>query len=532
MNDRDDDKTNNVNSHSIVDETSDRTFRAIVKPTAVQSGSSNTAGCLPEPGRVEHSFAETRTPQDGSGLVTLHLPEPINAALQGSQEVFRHFVKGGWDANAHSEGDHDTLDTVLEGLCGSSVLPLALRHTVSTPCIPNVPASSDYAEPPENGHGPPIELDPFQRSTSTPANKSGSFGTARSAFTLTNNSFVDARSQAPERRHSISAFGPADFYSLALQDAVEQASIEVEHRPEETVSRFLSSNVRILRRRKSHEDRPLPVTVLEHPRDTSQSEQGISSEELGDENPNNTSTVSQLSELSGILPIADSDELDDSSSARSTAHLRDANAVHRQSPPLTPATVSSNATLGLSTTSETDREVAEATSQARRNRREVGSRRFLALLGDSPRDGATLPVERFLHLYPSPLLRYPTSSTTSTSLQSTTTGRTSTVSSHVSSSRDPPTFVSYLPSEDNVIVTNGPSESGGGEASPAADFEPACHTQDGTSLQYHVRSRFVTPHARRINDQGTEVAVVPGPSPDKLTTVVITPEKEGNAFSD
>ena len=79
---------------------------------------------------------------------------------------------------------------------------------------------------------PPVALDPFQRSSSTPSafrqhtSSYSAFGTRdRSAFTTTSrfNDFV------PVGRESscFSTFGPVDFYSMALED-MERTSIEVQ----------------------------------------------------------------------------------------------------------------------------------------------------------------------------------------------------------------------------------------------------------------------------------------------------------------
>lgn len=177
--------------------------------------------------------------------------------------------------------------------------PPSLRHSQSTPTrqtrTQHFLPSMLNLNPDCNTHNedvppPPIALDPFQRSTSTPSafrqhSYYSTFGAAnnsafshplkRSAFsgiptTTTNN-------EPGAVKFSSSAFGPVQFYSMALEDMerdMERTSIEVEmedaspsHCQEDIVvdmgskrgaasraARFLS-DVRILRRRKKNRNR-------------------------------------------------------------------------------------------------------------------------------------------------------------------------------------------------------------------------------------------------------------------------------------
>lgn len=173
----------------------------------------------------------------------------------------------------------------------------AFRYTQSTPSrhttiasqyLPSIlqmkSANSNAQE--DDVPPPPIALDPFQRSTSTPSafrqhSNYSAFGTAdNSAFThpLQRSAFsgiptTSTSSEPGAATVSSSAFGPAQFYSMALED-MERTSIEVEM--EDTSSsrsktdgisevgskrgaasraaRFLS-DVRVLRRRRKSRNR-------------------------------------------------------------------------------------------------------------------------------------------------------------------------------------------------------------------------------------------------------------------------------------
>jgi hypothetical protein len=116
------------------------------------------------------------------------------------------------------------------------VAPSTLRYTYSSPSQINGRKSSSVFDLSSNGnnneqfHPPPVALDPFQRSSSTPSafrqhSTYSAFGAGGgSAFTSPRfNGFV------PVGRESscFSTFGPVDFYSMALED-MERTSIEVQ----------------------------------------------------------------------------------------------------------------------------------------------------------------------------------------------------------------------------------------------------------------------------------------------------------------
>lgn len=126
-------------------------------------------------------------------------------------------------------GDYDTTSGLLHPLA-----PPALRHTHSSPSqihrtssvfdTPHLP-NGDFVPP------PPIALDPFQRSTSTPSafrqhSNYSAFGKVDgSAFTSTYS--YNRISSMTRESSGYSAFGPAQFYSMALEE-MERTSIEVQ----------------------------------------------------------------------------------------------------------------------------------------------------------------------------------------------------------------------------------------------------------------------------------------------------------------
>lgn len=230
--------------------------------------------------------------------------------------------------------------------------PPALRHTHSSPSQIYSRSSSVFSTSHlANGEDfppPPIALDPFQRSTSTPSafrqhSNYSAFGTAGgSAFTLTSQRYSGI-SPVGREHGAHSAFGPVQFYSMALED-MERTSIEVQDisgwsnddsaddsvRKQKAGSkrgaasraaRFLS-DVRVLRRRRrARGGRENPA----QPASVSSGSRGGAEEAEHDEkvarpfdtsvtvitdmglNPNDSSFLSGSSEMSAIVKVAEHD---------------------------------------------------------------------------------------------------------------------------------------------------------------------------------------------------------------------------------
>lgn len=505
---------------------------------------------------------------DGRSTVTLHLPEPINAALQGSYGTFRRFVQD-WDFRSKELVAQEPVSAMMEGLslCGPAT-PLALRHSISTPSIPTTSHISaglsaqtsqllqthgtgvpSQTLDPSSASPPPTQsfsLDPFQRSTSSPASNYNSFGTSRSAFTLLQNTFVKHRTRALERRHSVSAFGPVQFYSLALQDAEEQTAIEVEPHPETTAANFLSSGVRILRRRRrpGGRENPMAVTVLEHPEDPIRDNVAIL-QLPHEDSPNDISGESGISDLSGIAP-GDDDGFDSESSEvkmllpRSQQLGAEATSSLEHHTSLTGSSSCGLPPMGLSTISETDQEVAEANGRIRYS---DASERQVYVVSSPIREGATLPVERFLH---QPLVRLPTTSTTSSQNTGTTaTYRSNSGLASVSvGGSTSPQFVSY----DNDDGAQGSPCCGLEEekhnASPAASCTESSTDEvlvmlESQQQQRSLRIRYVSPtrpsreqqqqpSIEITRDEYTKVTAISDNNGEIVT--VVTPEKEESSL--
>jgi hypothetical protein len=148
--------------------------------------------------------------------------------------------------------------------------PAPLRYTHSTPMQPKSPFQTLQKESADQGTvpPPPIALDPFQRSTSTPSafrqhSYYSAFGTPDSAFTLASQRSSFSGFHTPGSAYS--AFDPVKYYSMALED-MERTSIEVQDITDRSnlaekekvggkrgaasrAARFLS-DVRVLRRRR------------------------------------------------------------------------------------------------------------------------------------------------------------------------------------------------------------------------------------------------------------------------------------------
>jgi len=229
-----------------------------------------------------------------------------------------------------------------------------LKHIRSSPLQSRPSVFDNLEEPAEDALPPPIPLDPFQRSSSTPSSFRQS--SIHSAFGA-----VDHRSSAFSRvssaRSSSSAFDPVKYYARQLED-MEKTAIEVTDIPKEPLpkspkrvgaasraARFLS-DVRVLtrrRRRKVRSGRDNPIEsivedanedeveceektgndtnimvitdyVAEEETDGDKDDDQMDTEEPMDapesENPNETSMISQSSEISAIVATATKDTMD------------------------------------------------------------------------------------------------------------------------------------------------------------------------------------------------------------------------------
>jgi len=213
--------------------------------------------------------------------------ETINPlSAQGRKNAFAQLVKG-WEAYMNdSEGDTFPSLKMLQSLqiCGPTdvariagplgslnemhrpgpgglpLAPPALRHTHSSP-LKYGPSILNH-EQEEDIVPPPIPLDPFQRSSSTPS--SFRQRSMNSAFNRIPSQRASYTSISRPGSH-ISAFDPVKYYASALED-MEQTSIEVTDTSSDTLqaesekqkhmrgaasraARFLS-DVRVLRRRR------------------------------------------------------------------------------------------------------------------------------------------------------------------------------------------------------------------------------------------------------------------------------------------
>ncbi len=225
---------------------------------------------------VQHGESVTRTtgmptvPEIPSDWIDSLLPVPtLDPRTDIRANAFAQFVQG-WENYMNDDGLIDPFPNFQQplqmlqdlSLCGHPailprleankvvnaplavhpVAPSVLRYTYSSPSQIHGRKSSVYDSSLTGFNGnqindpfppPPVALDPFQRSSSTPSafrqhtsSSYSAFGTRdRSAFTTTSrfNDFV------PVGRESscFSLFGPVDFYSMALED-MERTSIEVQ----------------------------------------------------------------------------------------------------------------------------------------------------------------------------------------------------------------------------------------------------------------------------------------------------------------
>lgn len=238
---------------------------------------------------------------------------------------------------------------------GHPFAPAALRHTHSSPSQINGRSNFAFGSSPfakgENTPPPPIALDPFQRSTSTPSafrqhSNYSAFGTADgSAFTLPSPRYTGTSSMSRESS-SFSAFGPVQFYSMALEN-MERTSIEVQditNRSDDgtvkqkvgikrgaasRAARFLS-DVRVLRRRRrargGRENPAQPTSISSRSKFGDDDEEDVDDEHETSHpldtavtvvtetlfNPNDTSFLSGSSEISALIKETELDGANDS----------------------------------------------------------------------------------------------------------------------------------------------------------------------------------------------------------------------------
>jgi hypothetical protein len=174
-------------------------------------------------------------------------PPPPPSERSGKPDSFAQLVRT-WEAYINDdEGDVFQPLQMLQSLqlCGrageglarlagpslpgiNALMPPALQHTNSSPLQYRPPMFDNYND--EEVIPPPIPLNPFQRSSSTPSayrtnSVSSAFATAdRSAFTLPSQRSNYA--SVGDTGSHFSAFDPVKYYATALDD-MERTSIEV-----------------------------------------------------------------------------------------------------------------------------------------------------------------------------------------------------------------------------------------------------------------------------------------------------------------
>ena len=127
-------------------------------------------------------------------------------------------------------------DMILEEHAGLFHTPLALRHTHSTPLQKAPSILDEYAM--RTGLPPPIPLDPFQRSSSTPSafrtrSVHSAFGSVRAASpanTEETSSLIGVQyvsmSGEPAVSYRCSAFDPVQYYARQIEDMAVQEDME------------------------------------------------------------------------------------------------------------------------------------------------------------------------------------------------------------------------------------------------------------------------------------------------------------------
>jgi len=154
-------------------------------------------------------------------------------------ESFKRFF--GNESNS-SDSMSELKDMILGRQDGRFYTPLALRHTHSTPLQKPRSILDEYAM--RSGLPPPIPLDPFQRSSSTPSafrtlSANSAFGSVRTSSpandeescSLVGVQYVSMNGE-PAVGYRCSAFDPVQYYArqledMAVQEDMERASIEV-----------------------------------------------------------------------------------------------------------------------------------------------------------------------------------------------------------------------------------------------------------------------------------------------------------------
>lgn len=209
--------------------------------TGVSSGDTNTP-----PANVDVDEKGVEVPV--AVHETISMPPPSDGS--GKPDSFAQLVRT-WEAYINDdEGDAFQPLQLLQmqslQLCGrageglarltgpsfpgiNDLAPTELRHTHSSPLVYR-PAMYDYNDE-DTVPPPPVPLNPFQRSSSTPSTStfrtnsmSSAFGTAdRSAFTLPSQRSNYASEGTGDH---FSAFDPVKYYATALED-MERTSIEV-----------------------------------------------------------------------------------------------------------------------------------------------------------------------------------------------------------------------------------------------------------------------------------------------------------------
>lgn len=567
---------------------------------------------------------------------------------------------------------------------GHPLAPPALRHTHSSPLQYGASIFDRFGE----NVPPPIPLDPFQRSSSTPS--SFRQPSMTSAFTMPSQR---ASYTSVNESSRYSAFDPVKYYANALEtlEDMERTSIEVmdtsPSKPDEPdrrgaasrAARFLS-DVRVLRRRRrargGRENPAQPMSV-------SSKDEAIE-EEMGcfdttvtvvtetEANPNETSMLSRSSEVSAIMnneeskeepteiysaPVVESEDehetdpvhqegqyqqlesdgedeikvkrlepfrvdspvvsppsyqlIDDDRASGDTAEksqkpkivfqlveekkMRVTRAGSSATPSPTPgssrpndspgtassghttqATFSSSGSgpqSGLSTISETDREVMEANKEGKRRRSlqslvssqqpkletEGGSQHssstnstnpqgYLAL--NSPvrlRDGANVPADRFFTNSPSsgnsmsrtgsqsrpqiPLMARRSAQSGSTGTETTSATNTS---SSASSDEKPPTFVSYLDRQAASDLTTfreaAPSPRGEADIGEEREDSPAELVSYPAVIfeEVAVSRNISSPQPRGFLSRPERVRSLPPRSPTKGLRPMTTPPPRGS----
>jgi hypothetical protein len=598
------------------------------------------------------------------------LPVPsLDPPTDIRSNAFAQFVQG-WESYMNDDGMMDPFQEplqILQGLslCGHPTLalppikamdplmiqhpPSTLRYTYSSPTqITRKASGFDEPFPP-----PPVALDPFQRSSSTPSafrQHSTSFGTRDgSAFTPRCTGFVPV---GRESSSLLSTFGPVDFYSMALED-MERTSIEVQdisgdvpgelakdklptkRGPASRAAQFLQ-DVRVLRRRRQRRNRggrenpvdfqkdEVAMETVDRPMDTAVTvltetifnvdtsflstggselsapnedgatdvEDGLSDREekesqAGDQqqyhqfDSDMEEEVARYQRIEAQMPSSSTSF--DLPTEDATMHIQVSDkprfamameVIAAASPTLeeTPWTLSSSngsphttsgsssghttqATLpsqstglqsGLSTISETDREVMEANKDAKRRRgldslvtkfkmgEQDGSmssssnssnnpHQYFSLASSPLRDGAVVPV--------TPMLRAHTTSTSTGNRSESTTSPTTTNSlpvthaSSTSSGEEPPTFVSYIDREASpdfyreTTSSQRAAEGEAREASPASQMMAYADLGDDLTAPSQLRGSRLDRWRRPPRPKGktpppiASPVLVPAPPP-------------------